>query len=162
MGWEEYRAGFGDVTAGGEFWAGNEFISELTAARAMVLRVELGAHDGATAWAEYSTFRSDFPHCYCYFHSIVILISTHLLLLFAELTARTRTTVSGWEVTPVTPATVSLPTTATSSPPWTGTTTWHPSVAPVPRHMAGAGGSTGGRRFQITLSMCQGFVMSNI
>ena len=96
MGWEEYRAGFGDVTAGGEFWAGNEFISELTAARAMVLRVELGAHDGATAWAEYSTFRSDFPHCYSYFHStIVISISTHLLLLFAELTVRKRTTVSG-------------------------------------------------------------------
>ena len=64
---------------------------------------------------------------------------------FEELTVRTRTIVSGLEVTLVTPATVSLPTTAPSSPPWIGITTWPPSVAPVPPHMAGAGGSTGDR-----------------
>ena len=65
--------------------------------------------------------------------------------MYTGLTERTRTTGSGWEATLVTPATVSLLTTATSSPPWTGTTTWPPSVAPVPRHMVGAGGSTGDR-----------------
>ena len=56
-GWEEYRAGFGDVE--GEFWAGNDYISQLTATVSMVLRVQLTAHNGSSAWAEYSTFRVD-------------------------------------------------------------------------------------------------------
>ena len=56
---------------------------------------------------------------------------------------RLRTTVSGWEVTLVTPVTASQLTMVTSSPRWTGTMTELPSVAPVLQHMAGAGGSTG-------------------
>ena len=54
-GWEQYRAGFGDVR--GEFWAGNDLISQLTALTATQLRVQLTAHNGSTAFAEYSTFR---------------------------------------------------------------------------------------------------------
>ena len=56
-GWQEYKTGFGDLSVDGEFWAGNDFISELTATTAMVLRVDLVAHDGSRAFAEYSTFR---------------------------------------------------------------------------------------------------------
>ena len=52
--WAEYKAGFGDM--GGEFWLGNDDISELTM-EPMLLRIELVAHDGRTAFAEYSTFR---------------------------------------------------------------------------------------------------------
>ena len=40
----------------GEFWLGNEAISELTI-EPMLLRIELVAHDGRAAFAEYSTFR---------------------------------------------------------------------------------------------------------
>ena len=58
-GWQEYRAGFGDLRVSGEFWAGNELISQLTAATATHLRVHLKAHNGSTAFAEYSTFRFD-------------------------------------------------------------------------------------------------------
>ena len=53
--WEEYSRGFGDLE--GEFWWGNEHLSRLTTEQPMVLRVELEAHDGQTAYAEYSTFR---------------------------------------------------------------------------------------------------------
>jgi len=55
--WEDYKHGFGDLTR--EFWYGNEFIHRLTNSSNMTLRVELEAHDGRTAWAEYSTFRVD-------------------------------------------------------------------------------------------------------
>ena len=51
------RGGFGDVR--GEFWAGNDLISQLTALTPSVLRVHLGAHNGSSAVAEYSTFRFD-------------------------------------------------------------------------------------------------------
>ena len=36
---------------------GNEQIHELTKSGDMKLRIELEAHDGRTAWAEYDTFR---------------------------------------------------------------------------------------------------------
>ena len=64
-------------------------------------------------------------------------------LFFEELTVRTRTIVSGWEDTPVTPATASLLTTATRSLQWTGTMTGLPSVVPVLQPTVEAGGSTG-------------------
>ena len=56
---------------------------------------------------------------------------------------RLRTTVSGWEVTLVTPVIVSLPTMVTNSPHLTGTTTSLLSAVPVPQPMEGGGGSTG-------------------
>ena len=59
------------------------------------------------------------------------------------MTGRSLTTVSGWEVTPVTLATASLLTTATSSLQWTGTMTGLLSVVPVLQLTVGAGGSTG-------------------
>ena len=52
--WAEYKAGFGEM--GGEFWLGNDVISDLTA-EPMLLRIELMDHEGRTAFAEYSTFR---------------------------------------------------------------------------------------------------------
>jgi len=55
--WEDYKYGFGDLE--GEFWFGNDYISELSANKSVVLRVELEAHDGRHAYAEYSTFRVD-------------------------------------------------------------------------------------------------------
>ena len=58
-GWEQYQAGFGDVTGRGEFWAGNDLISQLTAVPPTHLRVHLSDHNGSTAFAEYSTFRFD-------------------------------------------------------------------------------------------------------
>ena len=56
-GWADYKHGFGDHNK--EFWLGNDRIHELTKAGDMKLRVELEAHDGRTAWAEYDTFRLD-------------------------------------------------------------------------------------------------------
>ena len=53
--WADYKLGFGDHD--GEFWLGNELIHQLTKSGNMKLRVELEAHDGRTAWAEYDTFR---------------------------------------------------------------------------------------------------------
>ena len=53
--WTDYKNGFGDHNK--EFWLGNEQIHQLTKAGDMKLRVELGAWDGRTAWAEYDTFR---------------------------------------------------------------------------------------------------------
>ena len=55
--WAAYKAGFGDLNK--EFWIGNEQIHQLTKSGDMMLRVELEAWDGRTAWAEYDTFRSD-------------------------------------------------------------------------------------------------------
>ena len=53
--WADYKHGFGDHNK--EFWLGNEQIHQLTKAGNMKLRVELEAHDGKTAWAEFDTFR---------------------------------------------------------------------------------------------------------
>ena len=53
--WEDYRQGFRDLER--EFWWGNDKLSQLTTERPMVLRVELEAHDGQRASADYSTFR---------------------------------------------------------------------------------------------------------
>ena len=53
--WEDYRQGFGDLER--EFWWGNDKLSRLTTERPMVLRVELEAHDGQRASADYTTFR---------------------------------------------------------------------------------------------------------
>jgi len=55
--WDEYKYGFGDLN--GEFWFGNDYISELSANKSVMLRIELEAHDGRRAYAEYSTFRVD-------------------------------------------------------------------------------------------------------
>ena len=53
--WADYKHGFGDLN--GEFWFGNDYISSLTLQTTVMLRVELEAHDGRKAWAEYDTFR---------------------------------------------------------------------------------------------------------
>ena len=53
--WNEYKTGFGD--RGRDYYLGNDNIHELTKSGDMKLRVELEAHDGRTAWAEYDTFR---------------------------------------------------------------------------------------------------------
>jgi len=53
--WKDYKHGFGDLN--GEFWFGNDYISKLTLQTEVMLRVELEAHDGRAAWAEYDTFR---------------------------------------------------------------------------------------------------------
>jgi len=59
--WEDYQHDFGDLSA--EFWFGNDYIHKLTntpeTGDGVTLRVELTAHDGRTAWAEYSHFRID-------------------------------------------------------------------------------------------------------
>ena len=56
---QDYKHGFGDLSA--EFWFGNDYIHKLTnnseTEDGVTLRVELTAHDGRTAWAEYSHFR---------------------------------------------------------------------------------------------------------
>ena len=53
--WADYKHGFGDHDK--EFWLGNDQIHELTKSGDMKLRIELEAHDGRTAWAEYDNFR---------------------------------------------------------------------------------------------------------
>ena len=53
--WEEYKQGFGDLEQ--EFWWGNDKISRLTREQSMMMRIELEAHDGRVAIAEYDTFR---------------------------------------------------------------------------------------------------------
>ena len=53
--WTEYKDGFGSLSA--EFWYGNEFIHRLTSSNSAVLRVDLVAHDGTTAYAQYDEFR---------------------------------------------------------------------------------------------------------
>ena len=55
--WPDYKAGFGNHIK--EFWLGNEQIHQLTKSGDIMLRVELEARNGRTAWAEYDTFRSD-------------------------------------------------------------------------------------------------------
>ena len=53
--WADYKRGFGNLSQ--EFWLGNDNIHQLTKSGDMKLRVELEAHGGGTAWAEYSAFR---------------------------------------------------------------------------------------------------------
>ena len=53
-GWNEYKLGFGQLTA--EFWLGNDKIHRLTASRARSLRLELGDWNGAKAYAKYGKF----------------------------------------------------------------------------------------------------------
>ena len=53
--WNDYKLGFGDPNR--EFWLGNDRIHQLTMHGNTKLRIELKAHDGATRWAEYDTFR---------------------------------------------------------------------------------------------------------
>ena len=53
--WQDYKNGFGDLNA--EFWFGLDYMSRLTLENQMILRVDLEAHDGRTAVAEYTTFR---------------------------------------------------------------------------------------------------------
>ena len=53
--WAEYKNGFGSLSD--EFWYGNEFIHRLTSSNSAVLRVDLVAHDGTTAYAQYDEFR---------------------------------------------------------------------------------------------------------
>ncbi|XP_061750183.1 uncharacterized protein LOC133549083 [Nerophis ophidion] len=55
--WAEYRAGFGDLLRGGEFWLGNQHIHLLTRDRDMTLRVELRDFAGAAGYAEYERFK---------------------------------------------------------------------------------------------------------
>ena len=52
---QDYKHGFGDLSE--EFWFGNQHIHQLTSRGNKTLRVEMKAHDGRTAFAEYSTFR---------------------------------------------------------------------------------------------------------
>ena len=53
--WTEYKDGFGSLSE--EFWYGNEFIHRLTSNISATLRVDLVAHDGTTAYAQYEEFR---------------------------------------------------------------------------------------------------------
>ena len=53
-GWNDYKAGFGQLTA--EFWLGNDKIHRLTASRASALRVELEDWNGVRAYAKYGKF----------------------------------------------------------------------------------------------------------
>ena len=129
--WQDYKNGFGDLN--GEFWFGNDFLHSLTTSQNMRLRVELESFYGQTAWAEYDEFRL----------GIISVMSGNCNYIEPGLTGRMRTTVSGWEVTRVTPVTACPPTTGTSSPQWTGTMTGLPSVVPVLQLTVEDGGSTG-------------------
>ena len=53
--WTYYKHGFGDLD--GEFWLGNDNIYQLTKSGDMKLRIEVEAHNGSTAWAEYDSFK---------------------------------------------------------------------------------------------------------
>ena len=52
--WDEYKRGFGNLS--GEFWLGLDKIHRLTASNSSKLRVDLERFNGATAFAEYSSF----------------------------------------------------------------------------------------------------------
>ncbi|CAC5375644.1 Angiopoietin-related protein 7,Ficolin-3,Ficolin-1-B,Ficolin-2,Ryncolin-1,Tenascin-R,Angiopoietin-1,Ficolin-1,Fibrinogen C domain-containing protein 1-A,Tenascin-X,Ryncolin-3,Fibroleukin,Fibrinogen C domain-containing protein 1,Ryncolin-2,Microfibril-associated glycoprotein 4,Fibrinogen alpha chain,Ficolin-1-A,Tenascin,Fibrinogen C domain-containing protein 1-B,Angiopoietin-4 [Mytilus coruscus] len=53
--WASYKYGFGNLY--GEFWLGLEYIYQMTKTSEYMLRVDLEDNYGATAYAEYSTFR---------------------------------------------------------------------------------------------------------
>ena len=54
--WAEYKAGFGDPS--GNYWLGNDLLSQLTANNRYKLRFDLQQRDtGNWYYAEYSTFR---------------------------------------------------------------------------------------------------------
>ena len=54
--WAEFKVGFGDP--GGNYWLGNELLSQLTANDRYKLKFELlSSHNGNWYYAEYSTFR---------------------------------------------------------------------------------------------------------
>merc|ERR1712179_557098 len=111
--WTDYKHGFGDLN--GEFWFGNDYISSLTLQTTVMLRVELEAHDGRTAWAEYDTFRVE---------------------------GESRTTAYGWGATPEMLRTVYPRTMGTSSPLLTGIMTRHLSAVHAPLHTGVGSGST--------------------
>ncbi|XP_063437154.1 fibrinogen-like protein A [Mytilus trossulus] len=52
--WEEYKSGFGNVN--GEHWLGNENIYQMTRGSSYVLRIDLQAFDGNTAYVKYFNF----------------------------------------------------------------------------------------------------------
>ncbi|XP_037785776.1 ficolin-2-like isoform X1 [Penaeus monodon] len=52
--WDEYVDGFGDLA--GEFWLGLDNIHALTNQTNYEIRIDLADWDGATKWAQYSTF----------------------------------------------------------------------------------------------------------
>nr|XP_045609685.1 fibrinogen C domain-containing protein 1-like isoform X2 [Procambarus clarkii] len=61
--WKEYRQGFGDVTA--EYWLGNEYLHQLTAKAAHVLRVDAEDFNGSRRWGVWGRFRvEDEDHNY--------------------------------------------------------------------------------------------------
>ncbi|CAC5410847.1 unnamed protein product [Mytilus coruscus] len=53
--WNEYKKGFGNVH--GEYWLGNDVIHNISSNGRHKLRIFLGAENGTTYIAEYSTFR---------------------------------------------------------------------------------------------------------
>ena len=53
--WADYKHGFGNPPK--EFWIGNDDIHDMSKSGDVKLRIELEAHDGRTAWAEYENFR---------------------------------------------------------------------------------------------------------
>lgn len=55
--WRDYKNGFGELSSRSEFWYGNEFLHRLTSNTSATLRVDLVAHDGSSAFAEYLDFR---------------------------------------------------------------------------------------------------------
>ena len=63
--WAEYKVGFGDPS--GNYWLGNDLLSQLTANYSYKLRFDLQQHGTGTTWyyAEYSTFRV-LPEAYNY------------------------------------------------------------------------------------------------
>ncbi|KAI0230021.1 Fibrinogen C domain-containing protein 1-A [Lamellibrachia satsuma] len=52
--WEAYKRGFGYLD--GEYWFGNDIISEFANMKPQILRIDLGDFEGATQYAQYSTF----------------------------------------------------------------------------------------------------------
>eukprot|EP00058_Branchiostoma_floridae_P009832 XP_002595320.1 hypothetical protein BRAFLDRAFT_59778 [Branchiostoma floridae] len=52
--WQTYKHGFGDLN--GEFWLGNEKISQITNAKSYSLKIDLENWSSGTAYAEYDSF----------------------------------------------------------------------------------------------------------
>ena len=55
--WADYKNGFGVVN--GEFWLGNDNIHSLTSSGDDVLRIDMKAFDGSTAFVAYTKFYID-------------------------------------------------------------------------------------------------------